>query len=229
MTSNVRVFKTEASAKAADKALAKAGFSDRTAFFASQVKGKERIVVEKAIENGLISERTINACIKALADGKSIVSVNAPFGTAVDAVKIMEGVKGVDKDSIGRYLPSDPAPFSAAFGLPVLSKASPTSMLARSDWTFSSLLGFGLLSNKAAPLSSLFSLPLLTARKKNRKSSFGLPLLSSTAAPLSSLFGMATVTKRKKSKDYSFGLPLLSRNSAPLSNLFGINTLSKDQ
>lgn len=229
MTPNVRIFRTEASAKAADKALEKAGFGNRAIFLASAAKGRERALVESAIDQGMLPDRTVQACTHALVNGQSLVAVRAPFGRALEATDVMDGVDGVVQGSLARYRGSDPAPFSAALGLPVLSRSRPTSTLTRPRWHLSSKFGMGLLSKGAAPFSSLLSIPLLTRPKKGRTSSWGMPLLSSTGAPFSSLFGMTTVLRRKRGWEFSMGLPLLSKDPAPLSNLFGLRTLSKDQ
>ena len=227
MTLNVRIYDTEDNAKAADSALAKAGFTERSVFLPSKSKGKERATVQAAIEKGQLPARNVLICTQTLEKGRALVSVEAPFGSGQAALKIMDGIKGVDGDLLSRYVPSDPSPFSDSLGWSTLSNSEPSSGLLRHDWAFSRLFGMGLLSDKAAPFSSMFGMKVLSAAKKNWNSSFGMPMLSNKAAPLSSMFGMTTVLKSKRNWEWSWGLPLLSKNPAPFSSLLGLKTLSK--
>lgn len=228
MTLNVRIYDTEENAAAADAALAEAGFTERNVFLPSKLKGQEKTAVQSAIDNGALPERNILVCTRTLQDGRSLVSVHAPFGSGQAAINIMERIDGVDGDLLSRYVASDPAPFSNALGISVISRAEPATGLASSDWSLSSAFGLGLLSDKAAPLSSLFGMNTRSSSKQGWTKSFGLPLLSGKAAPLSSLFGMGTVVKPKRPWNWSLGLPLLSSKPAPLSSLLGMSTLFKD-
>ncbi|WP_162906507.1 hypothetical protein [Algihabitans albus] len=153
------------------------------------------------------------------------MAVATNFGFAQQAIEIMENCGAVDSDSLPAYYPRNPSPFSDLLGLPTLSRAAPVSELKSASWFFSSLFGFGLLSRKAAPLSSLFGMKVLSDSKREWRSSFGLPLLSNNPAPLSSSVGMRTLSARKRSWTRSFGFPMLTRNPAPFSSLLGIGTL----
>jgi hypothetical protein len=106
---------------------------------------------------------------------------------------------------------SEPAPFSASIGMPPLSHGR--TFLSRWFGELGSphfaLFGRNPLIDKAAPLSSMFGLKILSAKARaSWRSSFGLPLLTRGQGPV-----LGTI-------------PMLSRNPTPLSSLFGMRVLS---
>ncbi|MEM8854190.1 MAG: hypothetical protein AAGD34_10865 [Pseudomonadota bacterium] len=228
MTPNVRFYPTEQAALDADARLAASGFTDRAVLLPSNVGGTEEKAVREAIREGKLPQRFEKISIQSLKDGRAVVAVEAPFGLSETAVDIMDTGECVDTDRLLRYHISDPSPFSDALGIPTLSSSKATNSLTSSNWSLSSSLGFGLLSNNPAPLSSIISWRTLSKPKSKGewKRSFGFPLLSRKAAPFSSMFGMGTLSKPSAKKNTSFGFPMLSRTGAPLSRMFGLKVLS---
>ncbi|XWN31804.1 MAG: hypothetical protein ROR55_01415 [Devosia sp.] len=228
MTPNVRIYPSEQAALDADARLAESGFTDRAVLLPSNVAGTEEKAVREAVREGKLPQRFEKISIQSLKDGRAVVAVEAPFGLSETAVDIMDTGECVDTDRLRRYEISDPAPFSDALGLPVLSSSKATNSLTDSSWSLSSSLGMGLLSKNPAPLSSAISWRTLSKPKGKGewRRSFGFPLLSRKAAPLSSMFGMGTLSRPSSKKTSSFGFPLLSRTAAPLSRMFGLKVLS---
>ena len=229
MTFYLRIYPNDQAARDAAAKLAEAGLYDHHVVLAGNVAGQEKETVEAAVKAGTISERFTKICVRNLKAGHSLVATKAPYGRGKAALSIMESFETVDTDLLNRYGYGNPTPLSDALELPVLSKQAPATKLLRHDWTFSSIFGLGLLSEKAAPFSSMFGMKTLTTPKPEWKKSFGIPMLSNNPAPLSSMFGMTTILKPKQPWNWSFGMPLLSKDPAPLSNLFRIRILSKDQ
>lgn len=222
MTPNVCIYDSEEAARGAAAALSKAGFQRQTLFLASELAGRAEATVKAAVAEGILPRGYVKFGTESLERGRSMVAVMAPFGAALDAVKIMQSNGAVDIDSQPAYIPSNAAPLSDTLGIPTLSEFSPTVGLASSNWSLSSLFGIPLLTRSQRGKAKL------SDTKRPWDNSFGLPMLSRNPAPLSSLLGMKLLT-RGGSKDSSFGFGLLSSNPAPLSSLFGIRTLSKDR
>ena len=226
MTPTVRWYDSEERAREAARALEDDGFRADSICVLAPVSGGEEQAVDRAILHDAFPGGCRTAATRALREGRHVVSVDAPFGHGVVARRILDEHGPVDVDSVPACSTRNPAPFSEMLGLPVLSDARPMLALPkRNSYTFGSFLGIGLLSGKAAPLSSMFGMP--TGSRGPGESSFGMSILSSNPAPLSSMFALKTVSAPKKDWTLSFGFPLLSRNPAPLSSLFGIPTLLK--
>lgn len=107
---------------------------------------------------------------------------------------------------------SDAAPLSRALGLPLLSQRPSRSKVPLPALTSPrfSLFGRGL-SDKAAPLSSMVGVGLLSRKAAPLSSMLGLGLLSRKAAPLSSIFGLPTVVNCPAPLSALFSMPVLSR------------------
>jgi hypothetical protein len=125
--------------------------------------------------------------LKRIRRGGTLVTVHAPFGTAVDATNILDEYGPIDSgvanstDRLPRW--DDAAPLSSMLHMSThapFSSAFP--LLLKSGATTSSALGLGEISRSAAPLSA----------------SLGLPLLSSNPAPLSSMLGLPLIRKSGK-------------------------------
>ena len=251
MTPNIRIYSSDAGARDAYAKLAEAGFTNSDLILASDFRqsapapavnenGDEeaaappvqasaavdeagiRDAVRAGIRKNTIPERFELICNRSLKEGRSIVSVRSPFGTGLEAIDLMENGQTVDSDVLESYRSDDPAPLSRILSLPTLSKFNSATGLLRSDWSFSSAFGFGLLSSNAAPLSRMFGMSVLSRPKKNWNSSFGFPMLSRNPTPLSSLFALPSLTRSQRGKAQ------LSRNPAPFSSLLGMKTLSDD-
>lgn len=128
--------------------------------------------------------------------GGTLVTVHAPFGTAVAALNILESHGPVDsgvpepKDDIMAWdeaapcssalrltvLLDDSATFSKFWNIPPLLKNTGTTFSAlgipetvSSRGPFTGTFGFPLLSNKATLLSSMFGLPVLSKPRAVRR------------------------------------------------------------
>ncbi len=225
----VRIYDSEERAQEAAGALVGRGFDERAVVVLTPSPGQDAARVRAAVERELLPGSQARFCAQCLQRGRSVVAVRVPFGRGQVALGVLESFGPVDTDQLPAYEVRNPAPLSDLLGIPTLTEDQGTffGALVRSSWTFSSLFGLGLLSRKAAPLSSLLGMKTLTRSKKDWTTSFGLPLLSRAATPLSSLIGMRTLTKPRKNWERSFGLPLLSKEAAPLSDYLGISVLSK--
>ncbi len=241
MTPIVRIFESEAAAQDAAAQLTEAGHGRNRVLTLRSVAAPAtaaptgeaeaptvpattapdaEAMVRAAVDEGLLAVRHVRVCIDNLERGRSLVAAAINFGFGQYAIDIMERCGAVDSHTLPAYYPRDPSPLSDLLGIPTLTKAAPWTELKSSSWHLSSLVGLGLLSRKAAPLSSLFGMKTLTTRKREWRTSMGLPLLSSNPAPLSSMLKMSTVTSRKGPDRVR-----LSRNPAPLSSLLGLATL----
>lgn len=229
MTGTVRVFLTEDAAHGAAAALGDAGFEAVRALTPSSAMGREFEAVRDARDAGLIPSSAVGFARRALSDGRSVVAVNAPFGRGLEAENLMESRGAVDSARVPAALPHDPAPFSNAFDLPLLTEFRSSTELLSSRWSFSALIGMKLLSKNPTPFSSMLAMPVLSKGGKGAwTKSFGLPLLSRNPAPFSSLFGMSVLTKRRERRDTSFGFHLLWNNPAPLSSVLRLPVLTRD-
>ena len=126
----------------------------------------------------------------AVQQGRSLVSVRAPFGTGAVAIGVLERCGPVDDDiQRARHVVAgwdDAAPFSSVLWIPALADgAAPFSrfwnlpvLTARGDnGLLSTLLALPLLTRRGSTLSSKLGLPLLTRRGSTLSSKLGLPLL----------------------------------------------------
>ncbi|MFK8032406.1 MAG: hypothetical protein AB8G18_19455 [Gammaproteobacteria bacterium] len=228
MLSVVRMYPSEDQAREAIRLLEKEDLAGSSMHLFAPVAGSEAQTIKNAIADGQLPGSHIHVCRRALEKGHYVLTVEPHFYRGEETEMIMNSCGAVDTDLLPEYHVYNPAPLSDFFGLPVLAKHNHSlnaKQLTSSSWSFSSMFGLGMLSDKATPLSSIFGLKTLT-QAKSKNSSFGLPLLSKKPTPLSSTIGMKPLTSAK-SKNSSFGIPLLSHNPAPLSSLFNIRLLSK--
>lgn len=229
MTPYLRIYATEAGARAVDTRLKEDGFEQRSLLLASALQGKEEEAVHEAIRQERLPKRNLMIAIRSLREGRSLVTVRAPYKRGRRALEIMETDDAVESDLLRRYAHADPSPLSDMMRMPTLARFEPMTGLLPSRWSLSGKFGWPLLTHNPAPLSSKVGMKVLSEPRKERTSSFGLSLLSRNPAPLSSLFAMPTLSRSKGPRRTSFGMPLLSKEPAPLSRLFGIPTLTKKE
>jgi hypothetical protein len=190
----VRAYATSRQAKDAVAKLKNWGFEDQAinlvtpdAPHATAAAAKED-EVEFAIKAGYVLAYDAKLHAKVVRNGRSLVTVLAPFGTGTIAEEILDRfdpvTSGIESKPDYGPLWDDAAPFSSALSAPVLLRsAAPASgffflpVLSRTGRTLCSALGipelsgsgamgstsmgFALLSRNPAPLSSLLKLPLL--------------------------------------------------------------------
>lgn len=220
----LRIFPSEQKAREAAGLLAEEGFGNVAVFTPEGVAGAEEQAVRSAVRDGRLAGSHSGVCIRSLQRGRSLVAVPTRFGQGRAAIDILESCGAVETESIPSEIPRNPSPFSDFFGIPVLSKFSPSTDLSIIEYTF----GRPRSIRNPAPFSSLLGLKTLTASKRGKGTSL-LPQLIRNAAPFSSLFGLKTLSRSTSKSQSSFGLPLLSRNPTPLSSLFGLRVLSKKE
>jgi hypothetical protein len=170
--------------------------------------------------------------------GKVLVIVAAPFGTAADAIAILEKARGTEPapapTSHEGFATDEAAPLSNALGLGVLSQ-NPTPfssfwylpILLSKENTHHKWWGFPLLSKKAAPLSALIGFKALWGHPTPFSSKIGFKTLIGDAAPFSKLIKFKTLIGEATPLSSAAGVRTLSRRASPLSSLLGLTVLIK--
>ncbi len=222
MIPTVRMYETELAARQAANELHQNGFAeDSIALLVAPNDGEGE--VRTAVDAGQLPGSHAALSARALQRGRSVVSVNAPFGRGAFALEILDRFSPVDTDQLPDYYPRHGDLLSQVLSLPTLTgdRYVPWREPKRSKFRFSKwLLGMPLLTS-----SSLQVLPgktILSSRGPWRRS-FGMPLLTSSS--LQVLPGKAIISSRGP-WTRSFGMPLLSRNPAPLSSMLGMPLLT---
>jgi hypothetical protein len=203
----IRLYDAATQGAKAAKALSEEGFRHVHHFSSSGGKGAKA-------RDGLVADMVAAHVYKShaetyanqMAKGGSLVLVHAPFGSAVNAMRILDAHNPSGK---GIQSPQEPmlkwdsgAPLSSALAMPVLTNIT---------HPFETVTGFSSLSKGKAFLSTLLGIPLLSRGLEHRTSSFGIPLLS----------------RGKHHSNSSMGLPMLSRSPTPLSSMLGIKLLTR--
>ncbi|MFK8015138.1 MAG: hypothetical protein AB8G17_06825 [Gammaproteobacteria bacterium] len=213
MTDNARIFETEDQAHNAIERLVAGGFNKSDTLLLTPSTGNHEGAVMAAIADGFMPSAYRRSITQSLEQGRSVVAITPPFGSAQLAAEILEECNPVDTDSIPEISYSNPTPLSDFLGIPALSNVRSTTTVSNRT-TFSSS---SLLSKK----TTIFGFKTLTDNK-SKSSSFGLPLLSKKTT----ILGFKPLTSNK-SKDRSFGIRLLSSNPTPISSMFGMRVLSR--
>lgn len=213
MTDNARIYETEDQARSAIDRLLESGFSQSDIMLLTPSGDDNDGAVMAAIADGFMPSTYRRSMARSLENGRSVVAITPPFGSAQLAAEILESCNPVDSDQIPEHSYSNPTPLSDFLGIPALSHVRSTTNVSNRT-TFSPN---SLLSKK----TTIFGFKALTDNK-SKSSSFGLPLLSRK----STIIGIKPLTS-SKGKSRSFGLPLLSNNPTPLSSMFGMRTLSR--
>ena len=202
----VRMYETEQQARDAVRKLMEAGFPDDTILLVTPGSGGTGSIegVSAALSAGFALGGNTSAYTQGLQRGRSLVVVRAAFGFGQEAVSILDSCGPVETETLPE--PEIPkkryqaAPFSDFMGFPLLSssqagKCDAVELMSRVTMTNS--FGYPLLSDKAAPLSSLFGLQILMNGGQMGNQSFGMPLLTDNTAPLSSTFGLPLLAGRR--------------------------------
>ena len=143
------------------------------------------IAAQIAQGNVLLADAKVYAA--RVAQGGTLVTVHAPFGTGMLATNILES-----HDPVASGMP-DPAPVK------LWDEAAP----------LSSALMMPLIIDDATPASTVIGLRPLTNSDCSFSGAIGLPLLSDNAAPLSTGLGMGTLSNNPAPLSSLLGLPLL--------------------
>jgi hypothetical protein len=210
-----KIFATTAEAAAAAARLEAGGFPARTIHVVDASKGA--VGVPALVERGVATSHAKNYA-EAIGKGSALLLVETPLGTAAYATEILGGGEAAEDIHYQGIEKGEPAPFSKAFQIPVLSKgATPLSSLLGLPVLSSDQKAKATLSHDAAPLSSKLGLP--TSVKKARLTDVKL---THNPAPLSSLLGLPVLSGEQKGK------AALSHEAAPLSKALGLPVLLKE-
>lgn len=226
-----------ASAADADKAVAKLkqeGFPEsRIALLKADDQTDPAKQVTDAIEAERLPRVYKKIATEGLQQGRCVVTVHTLFGEGQSAELTMDAAGPVETERMPEWPVWESRLVSAAYGVPLLTKrrfmtvSDGSALLSKRRFTLPNVLGLGLLSNKAAPLSDALNMPTLRERPKTWTKSMGLDLLKKEPAPLSSRLGMKLLLERHKNWQTSLGLPIQSKNPHPLSSLLGLPVLTK--
>jgi len=144
-------------------------------------------LVDKVSAAGELEITRAILCSRALAGGKSVVVVGAPYGYNVRANEIMDGCGATPAEVLDTARPNNPSPFSDFIGMPCLenrlSFLSGDNPLKDSNWTLFPIqlkdkLTFNVkLSDNPEWLSSKIGMKTLS-KDKPWKTSFGFKLLT---------------------------------------------------
>lgn len=248
MTLFVRVYANAKKARDAAKKLKAEGLSDGQALILAPNAGLDvGAEVAAAVKGGRLSKAHAAIASQSLQEGRTVLSVDAPYGGGFLVTEIMDSFEPVAIDAAAAHN-SMPRRFSEMFNMPtiwngksVFANVFGGELISSNCFIFPSVFGLGLLSNEPTPLSKRlgmrvllerkkdwnlsFGQPILKATPKDWKQSFGQPLLSDDPTPLSSRLGMRVLSDKK----FTTGEPVLSSDPAPLSNAVGMPLLSKDK
>lgn len=143
------------------------------------------IAAQIAQNRVLLADARIYA--KGVAEGGTLVTVFAPFGTGLAAEQILDSHK-----TIPTGMPKPPPET-------LWDEAAP----------LSSALVMPLLSDDATPVSKIIGFPPLTSSDCSASGVIGMPMLSQNPAPLSSMIGMSLLSNNPAPLSSMLGMPLL--------------------
>jgi len=182
-----RMFATVEEARNAAAELAEEGFNE-VHVVATPSKPDapvSAIAAQIALGNVLLAHARIYA--EGVAEGGTLVTVHAPFGSGMKATTILNSYNPIPTgmpDPAPPKIWDEAVPFSSAMHMPLLSDdPTPASRymgvkpLTGSDCGLSSMIGMPLLSNSATPLSSAIGMPSLSKNPAPLSSLLSLPLL----------------------------------------------------
>lgn len=210
MSVNGRIYKTEQQAQEMMDKLKAEGFGSSSAMLTPESVGEDaslRDIITDAVLNGNVPKYQAIVYLRALKEGHSVVLVDPAIGYGAAADAILEAGEPENPGGFPFLQGSNSTPLSDIFNIPVLSNpdrrqtmwARMFSPLTRHDWNLSSKFGMGLLSNNAAPLSSMIGYKTLSGNDRAWETSMGMKLLSNKPTPLSSMFGLPLLTSRRTS------------------------------
>jgi hypothetical protein len=157
------------------------------------------------IDHGIWPSRAASTA-DAIHDGRSLVVVETPLGTAKQATVVLNRHRpnnsGISEVQYEGYIADETTYFSAIFRMPLLLK---------NEFPFSSWLG----------------MPLLLKDNPDKIRSFGMPFLSKKEFPFSSALGLKLLSDNQSIFSGLFGFPQLSKNEFPLSSMLGLPLLLK--
>lgn len=186
-----RMFASTADAKSAAADLAEDGFND--VHIVTPPTGDTPLsAIAAQIAQGRVLLADARIYAKGVAAGGTLLTVHAPFGSGVQATRIIEAYNTIPSGKVEPGLPpmwDDATPFSCVMHMPVLMEDPAIA---------SRYIGVPVLAGSDCSLSSMIGMPLLTSGNKGDRGLSGLPYLSSKAAPLSSMLGLPLLWESKR-------------------------------
>lgn len=232
----VRMFMSASQARNAAAALHAADFAPGRVHLVTAPQATENQSLDDitaSVMAGYVLRSRAKVYAALIAEGRSLVVVHAPFGSAGLAIRTLEAFGPTESGWEPPAAPSrawdEAAPLSSALAMPVrLNRPTPLSDMLYLPALRKSRPGFlGDLYPHTLTMSDIVGLPLLSAVAAPLSGLLGLKLLKKGAAPLSSMLGLKLLKTCAAPLSKVLGLKLLSRNPAPLSSLFGLPTLSR--
>jgi hypothetical protein len=178
----VRMYANEQDAVRAYTRLQACGLASELINLVTPARASSENAAVAAIAAGLVLKAHARVYAQGILRGNSLVSVSAPFGTGRTYEAMLDEFNPVDSgltEDHGGPVWDEAAPFSSAFGMPVLS--------APSRYSF---LGLPAISRAGATTSSSFGLPELA---RSDFALFGTPGLSRNPAPFSSILKLRVI------------------------------------
>lgn len=220
-----RLYESEHAAHHAVEQLGAAGISPDVVMAIHPSSMDAAAQVDRAVDRGYAMGGHRRSIKQALGRGRSVVTVAAGVGLGSLVEYTLDRAGPVDPGAIVDIPTDDPAPLSDLLSLPVLTKGKSNTRL----WTFNSKSSFGfrMLSNKAAPLSSMFGMKVLMASKGSIAKGSSVERMSGKPAPLSSMLGLKLLSSKRGSRARGTSVERMSNNPAPFSSFFGLRVLSK--
>ena len=238
-----RIYEVRENADAAAADLRKAGFDGRDinlvastgANLAGPAEAPADDVTARIKQGGVVGTH-VDTYADRIGRGETLVSVVAHFGYAAMATAILEkhgpADTGLPEQGYEKTPPDPAAPLSSALGWRVLlDDPAPLSSALRLPLLFTRRprrKSGAELVDDPAPFSRAVKRPVLTDRPTILSSRFGWRVLWGGPAPLSARLGVPVLSKEQKLPRARFGLPLLSDHPAPLSSLLGLRLLLED-
>jgi hypothetical protein len=232
MTQITRVYDTHQKAVEAVSGLHEYGFTDSQIILIDGSTAADPAATAAAIAAENIPPADVDIYAQAVAQGASLVTVDASFGTAAVVTEIMRKpgpmpitVTAVEIDA--KVEPwDDAAPLSSALHMPVLitrtSRTTTEPKLLDDPTPLSTALGIRVLSQSS-------KLPSLLPTDWSLSGLLGLPMLSQDPAPLSRMLGRRVLSDNPTPLSTATNQPVLLDNPTPLSSKFGWRVLSEKQ
>ena len=187
MAKSVRLFETEQQAQDAMAKLKDIGLGDNMIVLLTPSPGSEESAVRDAIAAGKLPGIQVNVATKALRAGRSVLSVELPYGAGQRVDDILASCNPVDTEMLADVPSANASPFSDFLGIPTLIDGTSSTRLLSGPKERS--MGFPLLTRGGKPMFG-------AVKPFRKNSSMGLPLLSNNPTPLSSLFKLKLLSGR---------------------------------
>lgn len=182
-----RMYASREAAQNAVEDLAEDGFDDVFVVSPPDKPDVPLSAIAAQIAHGRVYLPDAKIYAQGVANGGTLVTVHAPFGSGMKATSILESHGPIPSGK------PDPAPDV------VWDEAAP----------LSSAMMMPLLLDDAAPLSKVIGIPALGGSDCSFSGTIGMPLLSENATPLSSLLGLRALSQNPAPLSSLLGLPLL--------------------